>query len=153
LSTRGGILCDIGKTQAGQADLKLYLALTESAHDVATRFRRACAFDDLKNYESARQEFQGVVNDTASATLDADLFNRGMAQINLEKHKEAIESLTKLNHVHSVAPRLVSWLAYCHSEVGQPDIALKQFAEVADQQPDYFSNQGGWGLALEKLKI
>ena len=69
LGTRGTILVDIGKTQAGQTDLKLYLALTKSAHDLDTRLHRANAFESLKDDESAKKECQDIVNNTGSAAL------------------------------------------------------------------------------------
>jgi tetratricopeptide (TPR) repeat protein len=152
LLIRGGILCSVGKTQAGNTDLKLYLTTTNSARDAETRSCRAFAFEYLKDYDSVRKVCQSIVNDTGSATSAVDIFNRGLAQIGLKKFKEGEETLTKLKSTNPVAPRLLSWLAYCHSENGDSALALKEFAEVAEQAPDYFSNQGAWGSALEKLK-
>jgi tetratricopeptide (TPR) repeat protein len=152
LRTRGAALCDIGKTQAGQTDLRLYLALTQSAHDSDTRYRRAGAFEFLRDDESAKSEYQSIVNETGSATLAKDIFNRGFALTQLMKFKEAIETFTRLKHKYPAAPLVAACLAYCHLENGDSVLALKEFAEAAAEAPDFFANQGGWGWALEKLK-
>src|SRR5262249_17813586 len=61
LSTRGTILCNIGKANKGQADLKLYLELTKSDRDSDTKLRRAFAFEYLKNDKESIKVCQDIV--------------------------------------------------------------------------------------------
>ena len=152
LNTRGIILCTTGNPKAGRNDLKMYLELTNSAKDTVTRFHRALAYESLEDFKTAKNEWQIILKDTASATSPEHQYIRGLAQSHLEMFDYATETLTKLRQKHTVAPQLLSLLAHCHSELLMSELSLKEFAEVAQQEPDYFVNQGAWARALLKLK-
>ncbi|MBS2008857.1 MAG: tetratricopeptide repeat protein [Cyanobacteria bacterium SZAS TMP-1] len=152
LNVRAAILWDIGKTKEGQADLKQYLALSKSETDKNTHYWQAASFERLKNYDAAKKKWQELLNETSSTTSDEDLFFKGMAEFRLNKFKESIQTLTTLRKNHPVAPYMLAILATDYTNIDNHDLALKTFAEVAKQAPDFAANQAGWAWEFEKEK-
>ncbi len=149
---RGSLLCDLGKRQAGLKDFQHYLALTQLANDAETHYWRGCTFDQLADLKASKNEYQLVINLTKDPTEPEDIYYRGLAQIRQNRFNDAVQSLTRLRLMYSVSPNLLSWLAYCHAETGDFVLALKECADVAEQTPECFANEGVWGWTLEKQK-
>lgn len=149
---KGALLCGLGKNQDGQKLLKDYLEETKLSTDLQTRNSRALANKSLKNFDLATKISISIEQETKTAKKHRDLFERGLAQIELCKFKDAVNSFAKIRKAHKVSPRLITFIAYCHAMSGDYSSAQKEFEEVAKLEPEYIGNEGAWGFALEKQK-